>query len=94
MWNGVLKVHRAAKDIGYFEDSSLQGSDIVSGGRVFPSTGLLGPAFPRSGGNSVTSQKPRILSNFSVVKRRNIAIIMSVESIRLLDFTQCLEEHK
>jgi len=51
MWNSVLNIHCAAKDINYFEDSSLQGSDAVSGGRVFPGTGLLGSAFLRSAGN-------------------------------------------
>lgn len=42
MWNFVLIIHCAAKDINYFEESSLQGSDAVSGGRVFLGTGLLG----------------------------------------------------
>jgi hypothetical protein len=45
MWNCVFIIHWAAKYINYFEGSSLQGSDAVSGGRVFPGTGLLRPAF-------------------------------------------------
>jgi hypothetical protein len=53
MWNCIFNVHCAAKDINYFEDSSLQGSDAISGGRVFPGTGLLGPAFLRSIGNNL-----------------------------------------
>ena len=66
MWNFVLIIHCAAKDINYFEESSLQGSDAVSGGRVFLGTGLLGPAFIRSVGNYLHSDvesRPRRLES-------------------------------
>ena len=55
MWNAVLNIHCAAKNINYFQDSNLQGSDAVSWGQVFPGTGLLGPVFLRSFGNYLHS---------------------------------------
>ena len=55
MRNAVLNIHCAAKCINYFDDSSIQESDAVSGGRVFPGAGLLGPVFLRSVGNYLHS---------------------------------------